>query len=332
MARNKINQQNIDNSNPALYPDGRIKDNDGSNNGTPINENVYGDIHEFFAKMMRESKINYNGFPDNNSSGYQLYESLILTANKNDFIYQIIPHPSTATIEVPLKFSNLKTGEFFIFKSTFNSHLEDDVLFNTSVGLDNLLRPTFISGRFKVDQYVRCIVGVNNLDFCGLYDTQIAPNLIERLTLLEEAIQPMLDKLAVFQEGGGMLFWNKPLADIPLGWQEVVDWRGRMPIGLKIDDTDFNVMGKQGGEKKRKILKANLPAVGADFWYQKSTSGQWRTSGGSGTPTTNVVGDANISNAWEFSVAAKTRNLGDGADFELLNPYRVVLFIEYVGT
>ena len=50
MARNKALQPNIDGSDLTNYPDKRIRNNDGSGNGTPVNEQVYGDIHEFFGK------------------------------------------------------------------------------------------------------------------------------------------------------------------------------------------------------------------------------------------------------------------------------------------
>ncbi len=89
MARNKANQQNIDNSNPSLYPDARIRDNDGSGNGTPVNESVYGDIHEFFAAAMRLAGIDFNGLPDNLSNGYQYIEAMRNLASKNDILITI---------------------------------------------------------------------------------------------------------------------------------------------------------------------------------------------------------------------------------------------------
>ena len=45
--RNKSNLANI--VIDANYPYGRIKDNTGAGDGTPVNEFVYGDIHQFFA-------------------------------------------------------------------------------------------------------------------------------------------------------------------------------------------------------------------------------------------------------------------------------------------
>lgn len=59
------------------YPYGRIKDNPGNNTGTPINEQVYGDIHQFFEKLMDEAGITPNELPENDYSGFQLYEALL---------------------------------------------------------------------------------------------------------------------------------------------------------------------------------------------------------------------------------------------------------------
>ena len=55
MARDKRLAPNVDNSNPSLYPNGRIQDNTGSGNGTPVNNFVYSDLHEMKDKLFRLS-------------------------------------------------------------------------------------------------------------------------------------------------------------------------------------------------------------------------------------------------------------------------------------
>lgn len=64
------------------YPFGRIKDNPGNNTGTPINEEVYGDFHQFFEKLMAEGLVTPNDLPDNDYSGFQLYEAFEKAARK----------------------------------------------------------------------------------------------------------------------------------------------------------------------------------------------------------------------------------------------------------
>lgn len=54
------------------YPEGRIKDNPGDNTGTKMNEQSFGDMFQFFARMLSLAGITPNGLPDNTINGYQL--------------------------------------------------------------------------------------------------------------------------------------------------------------------------------------------------------------------------------------------------------------------
>jgi len=130
---------------------------------------------------------------------------------------------------------------------------------------------------------------------------------------------------AVFQSDGAMVFWNKPAADIPDGWQEVVEWRGRMPVGWKPNDTDFNELGEMGGNKTRPI-SATLSNPTDGFSVGPSA--------GSGHAGRLLVGSGNNENG-EFlesirvAVSAPDTNLN--TSINIMNPYRVVMFIEYTG-
>lgn len=76
MAR-KITQYNGQvNPVDTSYPDGDIKDDDGSDNGTIIDRKSNADIQQFFMKIMRVANITPNGFPDNEYTGFQLFEAL----------------------------------------------------------------------------------------------------------------------------------------------------------------------------------------------------------------------------------------------------------------
>lgn len=63
----------------ATYPYGDIKDNTGSNDGTPVNRLVYADFHQFFAKMAAYAGVTLNDLPDNEVNGYQFFEALLRT-------------------------------------------------------------------------------------------------------------------------------------------------------------------------------------------------------------------------------------------------------------
>lgn len=80
MARSLENKANVDPAD-SDYPYGRIRDKTASVNGTPVNEEVYGDFHQFFAKLFAESGLTYNEQPDNDYSGFQYFEALQTVIN-----------------------------------------------------------------------------------------------------------------------------------------------------------------------------------------------------------------------------------------------------------
>lgn len=160
----------------------------------------------------------------------------------------------------------------------------------------------------------------------------IDPNystITERLTELER-------KASVFQSGGGMVLWNKPASLIPSGWAEVVDWRGRFPVGMNMTqdgtgayiDQEFRPLTPGGDEpgrtegSKTKTLSINeMPSHSHDIRYE------WNGTDGSNNGK-HIYNDGNVGSGYDTtSVSSK----GGGQAFSILNPYRTVLFIEYVG-
>ncbi len=70
-----VNKANVDTSNPD-YPLGKLINDTGTGDGTPVDEQVYNDLHQLTEKIMAESGISPNNQPDNANNGYQLYEAL----------------------------------------------------------------------------------------------------------------------------------------------------------------------------------------------------------------------------------------------------------------
>lgn len=68
----------------SSYAYGNIIDDTGTENGTPLNQLVHADFHQFFAKMFDASVasnlIASNGLPENDDNGYQYYSSLLMNA------------------------------------------------------------------------------------------------------------------------------------------------------------------------------------------------------------------------------------------------------------
>ena len=63
------------------YPYGRIKDNTGSGDGTPVDEGVYGDIHQFFERLMALTSTTANALPENTANTFQYITALIAFIN-----------------------------------------------------------------------------------------------------------------------------------------------------------------------------------------------------------------------------------------------------------
>lgn len=313
MARDKATQQNIDGSDLFNYPNKRIRNNSGAGDGTPVDESVYGDIHEFFAKSMRDSKTEYSGVPDNTTNGYQLYEAVMSLGGKNDMI-KSLTKIDDSTVLIPIKLSALKQDEAILFKSTVKS----TALIQSIRGSDGVAKQFLIQGQFDVGQTVRLVNNQNYIAAVGLYDSQLLPGLVQSITNINQTFANLTKILAVFVQNGAMLFWNKPANEIPAGWQEVVDWRGRFPVGFDASQEEFNSLGKMGGQKNKTLNINEMPRHSHTVGLGKERVGTGNRNGASANMQSN-----------EFTT--QTTETGQGTQFSILNPYRTVLFIEYVG-
>lgn len=183
MARTKKDLQNIDNSDPANYIEGRIKDNTGSGGGTPVNERVYGDQHQFFAKLMHLYNIVYNGLPDNEENGYQLIDALIALASKNDFELNL--SSQNGKLQVPVKIAPLKNGEVFLCKASVNKGNETLVRGT----LDNTEKAASFSGDFKIGDYVLMINTASGVNFIRMVTAGNLATINDELKYLKKATQ-----------------------------------------------------------------------------------------------------------------------------------------------
>ncbi len=175
-------------------------------------------------------------------------------------------------------------------------------------------------------------------------DIQNIPNTIVQDANYNTTIQNIQNKLielekknAVFTTGGGMVLWNKPANEIPAGWHEVADWKGRIPVGVddrlnlvgQFENPEFapfpntnpvfgnNVPGRTGGKKTHKLTQAELPNYNLTRGVGKETP-----AGGSETIWSSAPG----------GYATQVINSGGGDEpHPILNPFRTVLFIEYTG-
>ena len=178
--RNKLNAANIDNQHPSNYPFGRIKDDTGAGDGTPVNEFVYGDIHEFFGKLIRLAGIVFNGLPDNEANGYQSIVALKAFANKNSYVYDITTASGKLTIGT--KLGILQDGEVLWGKATIDWN-------NQTVlrGSDNTDKSITRVGNFKTGDYLRLVNTSTNIIVIRVGDAQSLDAMVGELSYLKAA-------------------------------------------------------------------------------------------------------------------------------------------------
>ena len=151
-------------------------------------------------------------------------------------------------------------------------------------------------------------------------------NIVTRVKKLEVFARP-------FSSGFGAVLFLRPAAEIPEGWEEVTDLRGRMPIGQNPDDANLSSVLENflGGSKTKQIYKSNLPAEGIGYkdayYIENATTG--------GLDGTIYVGEnkfgsnkSDNDNNRLFYRNATTDNLGNGVELDVMNPYRIVIFIK----
>ncbi|MEG2335813.1 hypothetical protein, partial [Chryseobacterium sp.] len=76
----------------------------------------------------------------------------------------------------------------------------------------------------------------------GKADQSDLDDVIERLEVVELKTAPIIN-------GGIVWIWNLPVVDIPVGWKECTDLRGKTVFGRNPDDDTFSDLGNTGGNK-----------------------------------------------------------------------------------
>jgi hypothetical protein len=130
-----------------------------------------------------------------------------------------------------------------------------------------------------------------------------------RLKLLEM-------KTAPIQNGGVVWVFQRPASEIPLYWKECTDLRGKTVIGHDPNNILFSTLWNPGGSATALIKKENLPSI-------KIKTNVLQPYGGN----SNNGGFDGGSNQWNW-VNRESEALGTDKPIDILNPHRIVLFIE----
>lgn len=115
---------------------------------------------------------------------------------------------------------------------------------------------------------------------------------------------------------GLIAIWGQAANLIPEGWEEYAPLKGRMPVGLDTSNSLFDTLLNYGGSPTHTLTINEMPQHSHNI-VLFDESGAGAPSGGSPSGASNGTGT--------------TANAGSGQSFSLMNPYRVVLYIQYVG-
>lgn len=215
-------------------------------------------------------------------------------------------------------------GDTVIIKEETNEVTFDDGFLRP---LENIRTVTF--GRstpqktFNWEDFKR----VNNLQ-------ELGKNKAENKAL--EELKDEVEKLKKQKQAvpiGLIALWGKPANEIPEGWREYVNLRGKMPIGLDPDysktttdsqDYGLNQLLKQGGERSHKLTIAEIPSHS----HQQGSEALHNVFGGG-----SYVGERHWGGTSGVGAFTKqnTSTVGGDQPHNNMPPYRVVQFIEYVG-
>lgn len=154
-----------------------------------------------------------------------------------------------------------------------------------------------------------------------------ANGVLARLDKVEKMLKPLLGyEVGGVTKYGSWLFWGRPADEIPAGWEPVPDedWKGKVPVVMNTDDVDFDTVGKIGGNKTHTLSRGELPNI-----QLKARGGQKGSTATGGTYDNSLIDWSEVSNPHAYT--ANIENLGSGMAHNNVQPYKVVMFIRFVG-
>lgn len=130
------------------------------------------------------------------------------------------------------------------------------------------------------------------------------------VSALTARIAKLEQKTAPFINGGIVIAWRKPVSEIPAGWKECLDFRGKTIVGWNPAESEFQNLGGEVGSKTHTLTIEQMPKHSHQHYW---TIG---SRGASGTGGTLVDGYRN------------TSEVGGNQPHNNIQPSRIAIYIE----
>lgn len=144
--------------------------------------------------------------------------------------------------------------------------------------------------------------------------------------LLKDRVAILELKTAPIINGGVIWAFGKPVSEIPVGWKEAIDIRGKTIVGLDPNDATFSTLGANVGSKTHTLTKAQLPTFDGDF--QTITGNGYGGSGGFLSVVSQFAAFILGSNNGQFSHKTLKIKFGENQPHNIIQPSRIANFIE----
>lgn len=146
-----------------------------------------------------------------------------------------------------------------------------------------------------------------------------------RVDNLEKRIEKQEKLNAPDEFGGTIKIWCKPANQIPRGWVSADEFVGRMLMGLNPNDADFNTVGKTGGNKTHTMTIDEMPPHDHKIYGEDNDA---KLTNRPNQDELAQINNPDSTHAWRVRMTDKA---GEGKPMPIMNPYRIVIFIRWVG-
>ncbi len=195
---------------------------------------------------------------------------------------------------------------------------------------DTATQRAFFGGAVNDYYHARKVVfgtGPDSVLYADIKRSVPENGVLARLDKVEKMLAPLIGYTADgATQYGSWLFWGRPASEIPAGWEPVPDddWKGRVPVVLDEGQTEFDAVGKIGGEKTHTLSVGEIPELAGSIHYEN------QGSDGSANAKVLYSGDTEGNGSGNKTDVLRV-NIGGGAAHNNLQPFKVVLFIRFIG-